>query len=222
VGGELVGEENLPEEGLAVIVANHMGVRGPIGVFCSLPMRLYPWTKLETMDKNLAPQQVRLDLPEGELKLKPPLSGMVSRAICAISVPFLHSLGCIPVYHTRQELEATFQQSLALLRQGEFLIVTPENPQQDPDPVTGIHPFKKGFLRMGELYAQETGQRLQFYPVAVHETGKVFVGKPIAYNPLNEAESERSRLVNLQEETIKAMYAEVTATYSMALVLSKK
>jgi hypothetical protein len=221
-GGELVGEENLPEEGPAVFVTNHMGARGPIGVFCSLPMRLYPWTKLETMDRELAPQQVCADLVEGEWKLKPPLSGLVARAICALSVPFLQSLGCIPVYRTRQELDITFQQSLRLLQEEKYLVVAPEDPEQEPDPATGIRPFKKGFLRMGELYARETGQRLQFYPVTVHEIGKVFVEKPIAYNPLNEARSERVRVINLLERTIKARYSEVSASYTMTPVFMKR
>lgn len=220
--GELVGEENLPGEGPAVIVANHMGARGPIGVFCSLPMRLYPWTQIETMDKNLASVEVCKDLVEPVFKLRPPLSMLVSKAISAISVPFLHSLGCIPVYHTRQELEATFQQSLALLVEGKYLIVTPEDRKQNPDPLTGIRPFKKGFLRMGELYAQKTGRRLPFYPVTVHETGRVSIGKPISYDPLNDAESERSRLIDLLEKTIKAMHTEVTLSHSMAPVLLKK
>lgn len=221
-GGELVGEENLPEEGPAVFVANHMGSRGPIGVFCSLPMRLYPWTKLETIDKDLAPRQVRMDLVERDMKIGPPLSEWIARAICMISVPFLHSLGCIPVYRTRRELESTFRQSLDLLQQGKFVVVTPEDPDAEPDPATGLRPFKKGFLMLGELYARETGKNLQFYPLTVHEAGRVFVGQPVTYNPLNDAKSERFRLINLLEGTIRATHTETTATNAMTPAFSKK
>jgi hypothetical protein len=60
------------------------------------------------------------------------------------------------------------------------------------------------------LYYQETGSRLPFYPVTIHEAGLVIVGKPITYNPLNDAKMERFRMVNLLEDTIKAMHLEIT------------
>ncbi len=43
-----------------------------------------------------------------------------------------------------------------------------------------------------------------------HEAGFVIVGKPIAYNPLNDAKVERLRMASVLEGTIKAMYLEVT------------
>jgi hypothetical protein len=76
--------------------------------------------------------------------------------------------------------------------------------------VTGIRKFKRGFLRLGELYAKEAGKRLPFYPVVIHETGLVIVGKPIEYNPLNDPKLERFRLVHLLEDSIKAMHLEAT------------
>ncbi|OIO84266.1 MAG: hypothetical protein AUK02_07275 [Anaerolineae bacterium CG2_30_58_95] len=41
--GELIGEENLPKEGPAVFIANHLGPTGPIAVVCSIPLQLHPW-----------------------------------------------------------------------------------------------------------------------------------------------------------------------------------
>ena len=98
-----------------------------------------------------------------------------------------------------------------MLKQGKFLLIVPENLVKEPiDPLTGIRPFKHGFLRIGELYYRQTGERLPFYPVAIHDEGLVIVGMPIAYNPLNEARAERFRLVNLLEQSIKGMYLQVS------------
>ena len=72
-----------------------------------------------------------------------------------------------------------------------------------------MHPFQKTVFRLGEMYFESTGQRLLFYPVAVHESDKVMVGKPIAYNPLNAHGVERHRLKDLLEETVKRMYAQM-------------
>ena len=218
--GELVGEEHL-EPGPGVIVANHLGSVGPVGICVAMPMRLYPWVLGTTVDPVKGPENVRKDFVEKILHLEPPLSGMIASAICKISTPLLLSVGCIPVPDTHEEQEATFRTSIELLKQGKYLYIVPEDPEGEPvDPLTGIRPFKRGFLRLGELYYHATGGRLPFYPVAIHETGVVVVGKPIEYNPLNEAKVERSRMVNLLEDTIKAMYLEVIESQALQPLLS--
>ena len=207
--GELMGGEYL-QDGPGVFVANHMGAIGPVGICCSLPMRLYPWVLGATVDKVEGPENVRKDFVEKVLKIKPPWSMAIARGLCQISSPLLLGLGCIPVPVTHQAQAMTFERSISLLKQGKFLLIVPEDPLGDQDPLTGIRAFKRGFLRLGELYAQETGLRLPFYPVAIHEAGMVMVGKPIAYNPLNDPKVERIRMVRLLAESIKAMHIEAT------------
>jgi 1-acyl-sn-glycerol-3-phosphate acyltransferase len=207
--GELVGEENL-REGPGVIVANHLGAIGPVGLCCSMPMRLYPWAKGATVDKVEGPETVRKEFVEPVMHLKPPLSGAIAKGLCKISIPLLLSIGCIPVPASHVAQETTFRQSINLLKQGKFLLIVPEDSESVPDPKTGIGSFKRGFLHVGELFAQETGQRLPFYPVAVHQSGLVIIGKPIEYNILNNARAERFRMVYLLEEAIKTMYLEAT------------
>jgi hypothetical protein len=220
--GELVGGENLGE-GPGVMVANHMGAIGPIGICASLPMRLYPWVLGDTVDKVKGPETVSKDFVEKILKLRPPMSLKVARALCKISIPLLLSLGCIPVPDTHQEQEVLFDTSITLLKQGKFLLIVPEDPKgEPPDPHTGIRPFKRGFLRLGEYYAQETSQRLRFYPVTVHEAGWVRVAKPITYNPTNTASLERMRMINLLEGTIKAMHREITENEAVQPVFFRR
>lgn len=219
--GDLSGGENL-QDGPAVIVANHMGSIGPVGICSSLPMRLYPWVLGATVDPVKGPENVRKDFVEKTLKIGPPMSETIAKAICKISNPLLLSLGCIPVPDTHEEQEATFKTSILLLKQGKFLLIVPEDPKAEPDRLTGIRPFKRGFLRLGELYYQETGTRLPFYPVVIHEAGLVVVGKPIAYNPTNDAKVERLRMVNLLEETIKGMHLEVTENQVLQPIFSHR
>jgi hypothetical protein len=219
--GDIIGEENLQEEP-GVIVANHMGAIGPVGICSSLPMRLYPWVQGETVDQVKGPEAIRKDFVEKVLHLQPPLSGFIAEGICKISTPLLLSLGCIPVPDTHQEQELTFKTSLALLIEGKYVLIVPEDEEGLPDPITGIFPFKRGFLRLGEQYYQEVGERLPFYPVAIHEEGLVMVGKPIAYNPLNNAKQERLRMVHLLEETVKTMHREATECMGLEPILFKR
>lgn len=219
--GELIGKENL-QAGPGVIVANHMGAIGPVGMCSCLPMRLYPWVLGATVDKVKGPEMVRKDFVEKVLNFQPPLSISLAEGICMISTPLLLSVGCIPVPETHPEQEAMFQASLALLKQGKFLLIVPEDSKAEPDPLTGIQPFKHGFLRLGELYYRETGARLPFYPVAIHPAGLVIVGKPIAYNRLNEARVERLRMVSLLEQTIKSMHLKATEDQIVEPIVFKR
>jgi 1-acyl-sn-glycerol-3-phosphate acyltransferase len=206
-GGELTGAENLPEKGPAIFVGNHLGALGPIAAAACLPRRLYPWVASEMLDAKLAPEYLRLDFVEKVLHLRPPLSLWLAKVIAKISVPLLNSVGCVAVYRDAEGLRATFEHSLELLMNGHFLLVFPENPTQPIDPHLKMSPFKKGFVRLGELFFERTQQIISFYPVVVHEQLRlVQVGKPIAYNPYTAPVEERIRVKGVLEKLIQEMY----------------
>jgi hypothetical protein len=223
-GGELVGEENLPRRGPAVFIANHLDATGPFAAACSIPLRLHPWVIADMMDKDLAPIWLQADFVERQLHFKPPVSRWVSRALCSISVPLFYSLGCIPVYACDYErMHETMEMSMGVLREGKFLLVFPEDYRLPRDPVTKMQPFQHSFARLGEMYYAETGERLKFYPVAVHATGHLVVGKPVTFNPLNAVGPERRRLKELMEDTIIAMYMQMEGgNPSGALTVERK
>jgi len=209
-GGELVGEENLPRRGPAVFIANHLDATGPIAIPCSIPLRVHPWVIADMMDKDLAPVWLQADFTERQLHLKPPVSRWLARALCKLSVPLFYSLGCIPVYANDYErMHATLDMSMGILREGKFLLVFPEDYRLAKDPVTKMQPFQHSFVRLAERYYAETGERLEFYPAAIHASGHLVVGKPVAFNPLNQVGVERRRLKELMEDTIIAMYMQL-------------
>lgn len=206
----LLSAENLPEQGPAVFIANHLGPKGPIGTICSIHLRLYPWLVADMVDKRLAPDYLRLDFVETTLRLRPPLSRLVAKAISLISVPLLTSLGCVPVrWGNYDDIQNSLQISLSLLQEGKIILVFPEDDDQELDPQTNMRPFLRGFTRLGELYFESTGERLCFYPVAVHESKQVKVGNPVSFNPDNPAGLERHRLKDVLENLIKDMYLEM-------------
>jgi hypothetical protein len=209
-GGELLGDENLPEQGPAVFVANHLGPLGPIGCVSSIPLRMYFWSVGDMLDKELAPDYLRQDFVEPQLRLKMPFSLKFSRALSKITVPLLCSLGCIPVYRGDFErMNETLKISLDLLLQGKCLLVFPENANMGDDTSLTIRPFQKTVFRLGEMYYEQRRKRLEFYPVAVHPTRKVKIGKPYLFNPMNVLAHERLRLKNLAETCVRRMYAEM-------------
>jgi hypothetical protein len=209
-GGKLVGEENLPRRGPAVFIANHLEATGPIAVACSIPLRVYAWSVADMVDEEKAAAWLEWDFVERTLHLKPPVSAWVAKWLSKITVPFLRSLGCIPVYRGDYDrMTDTLRLSMDVLQQGKFLLVFPEDNMGLADPATGMKPFQHSFARLGEMYYEETGERLEFYPVATHSAGVVMVGKVVTFNPNHAVGVERHRLNCLMEDTIRAMYLQV-------------
>lgn len=209
-GGKLIGEENLPRRGPAVFISNHLDATGPIAASCSIPLRFHPWVIADMMDKDLAPIWLQADFVERQLHLKPPVSRWVAQVLCRISVPLFYSLGCIPVYTNDYErMRETLEMSMEVLREGKFLLVFPEDYRLLKDPMTKMQPFQHSFARLGERYYSETGERLDFYPLTIHASGNLVVGKPVAFNPLNAVGVERRRLKELMEDTITNMYLDL-------------
>ena len=208
-GGELIGEENLPKHGPAVFIANHLETTGPIGIVCSIPLRLYTWTVGDMVDKARAPAYLNWDFVERQFHLKPPLSLWIATLLSKVTVPMLKSLGAVPIYHGIEHLPETLNKSLALLLEDKFLLIFPEDNQLPYDPVTRMSAFQKSFARVAEVYYEHTGQRLTFYPVAAHDSGHVMIGKPVLHNPLNPLAQERHRLKDILEREVIRMYMEL-------------
>ncbi len=209
-GGELVGDENLPDKGPAVFVSNHALALGPIAVTSSMPMRLYPWAIGDMMDWDKAPAYLNQDFVEPQLHIPPPLSMPFSRLLSQASVRLLRGIGCIPTYHGEEVLQ-TYHLSVAALEQGRILLIFPEDPSLPRDEQCQMSPFLKGFARLGEMVYQRTQQILKFYPIAVHAgLRKVQLGKPISYNPNNNPANERLRIKSVLESMIRSMLLEMT------------
>ncbi|MEZ0396585.1 MAG: hypothetical protein ABWK53_09185 [Anaerolineales bacterium] len=208
-GGELVGEENLPERGPAVFVANHLETMGPIAAVCSIPLRLHPWIIADMVDTDLAPAYLEWDFVQRNFHLKPPASRWIAQALAKITVPLLRSFGCVPVYKGYENMHRTWEQSLKILLEGKFLLIFPEDAHMKHDPVTRMSAFQRSFVRLGEIYYERTGQRLAYYPVAIHGAGVVMVGRPVWHNPLNRPGLERHRLKDLMESAVRAMYLQI-------------
>lgn len=219
--GDFLGRENLPGEGPAVFVSNHLGAMGPIAVGASLPLNAYFWIHEEMLEPELAADYLRRDFIEPQLYIPLPYSQSIAGVLSKITVPLLSATGGISVHHDTEGLLETYRCTADLLEAGEFILVFPEDPAQPPDPLTKMSAFQKGFTRLGELYYQRTHSALRFYPIMVHAGERILrLERPIRYNPMNPPISERMRIKHALESTIKGMYLEAEERRGMYMPLT--
>lgn len=199
--------ECLPRSGPAVFICNHHENLGPLGAVCALDVRLFPWIIADMLDHQRAANYLRLDFVEPSLKLKPPFSQVLAWVISLISVPLLQAMGCIAVNRSNYpDVLRSLRTTIEILKQNKIVLIFPEEPNLEADPHTKMRPFMKGFTRLGELFFQETGQKLRFYPIAIHGSKKVMLGEPLEFNPANLPTHERLRLRDGLESKIIDMY----------------
>ena len=144
-----------------------------------LPFTVYPWVTHEIMDKQLCPAYVEKDFIYKELRLKPPLSVLLSTLIGRICVSLMRYLEAIPVYkHDRKGVE-TLRTSVKYLEADRDLLLFPEIPNMWRN--EKICAFDNGFVRIARLYENRNGKKVLFYPIAVDKhRRRVTIGKPVS------------------------------------------
>lgn len=200
----VVGYEHILPDAPAVFIANHLASTGPIQVVLSLPIRFYPWVIAELADPMRAQEYLYADFILPVCPLTGWVGKLVARLVAGIAVALIHALGCIPVDRSRGRYLEAFRRSLALLTQGQSLLIFPEDPSGPLDPATQLRPFMFGFIYLCYLYRRETGKDLPIYPLAVVPARRlVAVGQAQYFRAAGHARSDillmRDRLQTAEE-----------------------
>ena len=211
----LVGRENVPAgaDGRLIFICNHGELYGPVVTNLYVPFSFRPWTISDMMDsrENVAEYCYKYTfkrqkwLPE---RLKKPFSNWLA----PLCIWAMHSIESIPVYRNKpRELMATFRLSVEAMQAEDNLLIFPENPDaaslDKPGYLRkGIGDFFTGFAMLAPLYYNKTGKRAIFVPVyACREKRVISFGMGIAYDPDNQPNEEKMRIVNELRESMLAM-----------------
>ncbi len=207
---KLVGRENLPGQGPAIVVANHLGAVGPIAMMITFPIRLYPWIITDMMEVEKAPDYLYLDFIEPVWKLHGRFGRVVAKVVGMISTWLLKSLDGIPANVQVSSIQKAFKKSMLFLMNRKTLLIFPEKPLQAPDPETGIRPIATGFTWLCQMYQRQTGNSLPVIPALVHARRKVIrVGKPVELTFSDHPRQDFAVFKNLLELELKNLYREV-------------
>lgn len=180
------------EEGPCVFVVNHAGLFGPLDMCAKFPLRdkCHPWMNHGMMDRKEVPAYVRQDYWwKPGCFFEPLLNVTVPYIAAAVVPPVLNGAPGVPVYHD-QRVMITMKESVRLLKEGEYLIIFPEQPSGWKSHHTWIN---TGWLRLGELWYRTSGQALKLYPVHLDHRKHLFsVSAPVYYDPSRKfAEQEK-------------------------------
>jgi hypothetical protein len=182
--------------GPSVFIANHAGALGPIYMCARFPLAdiLHPWMNAQVLSAREVPAYVRQDYwwpPES--KLAPLYNATLPYIAAAVMPPILRTAPTVPVYHDMRVVR-TLRESLRVLKEGEPLLIFPEQPSGFKSHESGLN---SGFLQVAATYTKITNQPLAFWPVRIEAKARVFqVGAPLYYLPDRTLAEQTAPLLN--------------------------
>jgi len=205
------GLENITQDEPSVFVSNHEGFFAPVKLMLFANQEFRPWVVYENFDRKLCREYIKKDFVEPTLKLKAPLSGMVSAIISPICVGLMHYVDAIPVYHQSREILVTISQSISNLEQGRNLLIFPEDPK-DKIPKY-FRNFQPGFIQLAKLLHEKNQHVLRFYPIFVNRhNNQIRFGESVVFDPNNPFPKERDRIIRTLRRRMISMMKESEGT----------
>jgi 1-acyl-sn-glycerol-3-phosphate acyltransferase len=189
----VLGMENIGELP-AIFVGRHQDLYGPVEIMAWVPLDFRVWTLYKFMSVKECYRHYR-DYTYSVRRGYKPLAAKVRAAVAAPFVSaFMNSMGGIPVYRGCRNIADTFKMSVKALRRGESILIMPERDYTDTGSDAGE--MYAGFVHVAQLYCKATGKALSFYPVyPSKQYGKIYVEKPIVFDPAKPFRAERDRIV---------------------------
>ena len=196
VKGKVKGKENLNKDDEArIFVANHYEVYGPFIAYMHFPYSFRPWI----IDKMIDPKTVEEHMSIGIYNQFPKFPKWLKFIFIKISknlmVFFMKTIArgiSVSRDNIRKNI-TTMQISTETLEKGESILIFPEASAVKE----GVGEFMTGFEHIGKYYHQKTGKKVSFYPMFISKINQtMYIGKPIVFNPDNDSNEEKDRIVN--------------------------
>ncbi|MFT4143508.1 MAG: hypothetical protein QM644_03550 [Mobilitalea sp.] len=184
------GFDNLPREG-CIVVGNHAQMNGPICGEIYFPGKHSIWCASQMMNLKEVPAYAYQDFWSGKPKYIRWIYRLLSYIIAPLSVCLFNNASTIPVYRDSR-LISTFKQTIADLQENSSVIIFPEHYEPHNHIVND---FQDKFVDIAKFYYKRTGKAISFVPMYVApKLKKLFLGKPIIFNPETPIEEERRRI----------------------------
>lgn len=189
------GKENLQKTDEArVFISNHYEIYGPFITYMHFPYSYRPWIIDKMIDPKTVEEHMSIGIYQQFPKYPRWLKTVVIKLLKNVMVFFMKNIGKgIPVSRDdfRKNIK-TMQISTETLEKGKVILIFPEKSAVKE----GVGEFMTGFEHIGKYYHQKTGKKISFYPMFISKTNKtMYIGKPIIFNPENDTNQEKERIV---------------------------
>lgn len=200
----IFGLDRITKKTPSIYVANHLGSYGPVAIMSFFPFQLYPWVTHEVTEKRKCAEYIEEEFVYKELKLKPPMSRMLSSVIGGICVALMKHLEVIPVYKKNRRISYSLDLSARYLAQGKDLLIFPEISDWALNDL--ICKFDSGFVNIARRHFERYNELVSFYPVAVNRDRRsIQLGDSVVFNPHRPFIGEKHRIVQELEERVSSM-----------------
>lgn len=204
---KVIGKQNISKTDEArVFVANHYEIFGPIATYLCFPLKHRPWVIDKMLDRDSVEKQMSISIYNNFPTYPMWFKRFVIKAIRDLIIFVLNRAGAISV--SREDIRAnikTMQESTKTLNKKIAILIFPEDKYVEK----GVGEFQTGFEHLGKYYYQKTGKKISFYPTFVSQENKeYYIGQPIVFNPENDANDEKEKIVEYLHSSMEKLYKE--------------
>lgn len=190
-----------------IFITNHYQMYGPLVTFMNFPYKFRPWIIDNMMDPKKVEHQMGL-MVYNEFKGVPKfLKWIVLKLVKNLMVFSMRRAKGISVSreNPRANIKAMQISSETLLK-GQSVMIFPEKDYVEE----GVGVFMQGFEHLAKYHFQKSGQIVSFYPMFISKRNKtMYILKPITYNPENDANEEKARIIESLRNAMVEKYEEV-------------
>lgn len=195
------GEENVPREP-TLIVANHTQIYGPVACELYAPGDHFTWCAGEMMAMKTVPKYAFSDFWSQKPRWTHPFYKLMSYIIAPLASFIFNNANTIAVYRDTR-IVSTFRSTVKRLQEGANVVIFPEH---DVKRNNIIYDFQDKFIDVARLYYKRTGKALSFTPMYIAPNlSKMYIGKPVFFDPMKDMDEERSRICTYLMEEITSL-----------------
>ena len=187
-----------------VFVANHYEIYGPFIMFMRFPYKFRPWVIDKMCESKSIEQQMSIGFLNNYKWLPRWFKIFLIKIAKRLVLFVIRFARPIPVSRDNPRANIkTLQTSIDALNKKNNIVIYPELSSVKE----GVGEFMSGFEHIGKYYYQKTGKKVSFYPVFIsRKKHTMFIEKPIIFNPENDPNAEKERIVSLLHDSIENSY----------------